>query len=1121
MLGRPENPAQSNPATCAVSTGATSVTAPPLPQPQDPAPALRETPAARDAHPQLIAAPPAAQSLLPVRRVSGVPAEDERERKARVFLSSTFRDMRGEREVLATETFPALKRKFRARGLEVQEVDLRWGVNENDPTLDICLAAVRRSNWFVGLIGQRYGTTLEDAAVVAQLAGDYPSVRNGLGCSLTELEILEGVLANTQDDKHVLFFERDSAWLDTLNASERAEHEEPNDEAQAKLVDLKARIREKAGAPHVYASPKDLGALFDARISAALEAMCPPLDGADDPFEQEHRLHAAYGRERLGLYVGGEPYLRDLDAWMRDEANTPMLITGASGSGKSTLVSHWSARRARARANDVVFVHYLGASPESANPVALVRRLWTFLNRVTGEDVEAPSVDENLDDLRGKLSERLAQANGFAARENAHVLIALDGLDKLADEHRDLRWWPSALPARVKLLASSLDGKARDAAKDRGWTELEVKPLDAAEQSAFIAETLSSWNKSDFPEVRKKRVLAHPLAGLPLFLKAILEELRVSAANDVLDQRLDHYLKAPAMADLFTAILAQVGIECGEELTAKALSLIWASRSGLEEDEIVAIAGATSLAWERLRNRLADALRDHNGRIDFAHDYLRQAVERVYLCGEGAKRAVHLAVADRFEAREADLRQAEELPYQLRAAGELGADDAWCRLEAQLADVERFGFLRQRGHGEMLSYWLPLKERGRDPETLLCTAFEKRTGDIAQWTRADIDLAAALSAFLQFAGATGDSLQRLGERICDACERILGPEHPDTLAATGNLAQTLGARGDLGGAQRNQEHVLEVMMRRWGPEHPLTLTAMNGLANTLRNLGDYEQAQRCQEWVVEAMTRAFGVEHPSTLTSMNNLAQTLRDLGDLEQAQRYGRRVLELRSRILGPDHPETISSMSNVAISFYGAGELVAAQRYQEQVLEARVKLLGPEHPDTLVGMNNLAATLWARGDLGEAQRNQERVLETRKRVLGDRHVSTLLSMNNLAQTLYAVGEFDRAQQIQEHVLKARMEILGAEHPDTLISMNNLGGTLAARGDLEAAQQCQEQVLEAMTRVLGRTHPDTLDSMWNLAETLKARGDLEAAQRLLEERQRMLGPEPGVMSDGQGGAGG
>jgi tetratricopeptide (TPR) repeat protein len=1048
------------------------------------------------------------------RRASGVPVEIEQERKARVFVSSTFKDMRAEREVLATDTFPSLKRKFRARGVEVQEVDLRWGVNEDDATLDICLQAVRRCNWFVGLIGQRYGTTFEDEKIASQLSGDYPVVREGLGRSVTEIEILEGVLLNTKDDKQTLFFERDPAWLDTLSPGERPDYEDQDADAQSKLAELKTRIRGRVGGVHAYGSPQEIDAVFEQKMSEALEKAFPPVETADDPFMQEHRLHAAYARERLRLYVGGEDNLNQLDAWMTQNGAPPKIAVGASGGGKSTLIAHWTSRWVRTHPNDIVFAHYLGASPDSADPAALIRRLWLHLNRITGDDIAPPSPDTELGDLRDQVSDRLTKAVAFAEREKIVILIALDGLDKLSEENRDLRWWPRVLSPRIKVLASSLDGMARDAARERNWEELVVRPFGAAEQSAFISETLKDWNKSDFPEMRKRRVLGHALAGLPLFLKTILEELRVSAANDVLDARLDDYLNARDMPDLYVRILAQMEHECGKDFVAQALSLIWASRVGLEEDEIVAISSETQsaargfvgLSWERLRNRLADNLRDSQGRVAFSHDYLRKAVEAIYLKSEDAKRKAHLDIADRFQAREPDARQAEELPYQLRAA------EAWERLELLLVDLDRLGLLRARGDGELLSHWLPLKERGQDPEGLLCAAFEARAPVPEHWTQEDIDLSGTLGKFLHFAGATGDASLRLLERRALALERVQGPDHPSTLTALNNFAHKLYLCGDLREAQKLHERVVERMTRVLGAEHPLTLGGMSNLALICRGLGDFDGAQRVQTPVVEAMTRQLGGEHPVTLKSMSVLACILEDRGDRKSAQRLHEFVLESSKRILGVEHPDTLWNMANLAVSLGAGGDLEGARTLQQRVLEARTRLLGAEHVHTLTSMVGLARTLHALGDFEGAKTLHQRALEARKRVLGPEHLDTLSSILNVAHSLQTAGDLEGARTLQQHVLDARTRLLGSEHPDTLTSMLSVARSLQAIGDLEGARSLEQCVLDARTRVLGPEHPMTLSAMNRLALTLNDCGDSDGAlglqERVLEAQTRLLGPE-------------
>jgi telomerase protein component 1 len=57
-------------------------------------------------------------------------------RTARVFLSSTFRDMHAERDHLINVVFPALRERLVPHRVHLVDVDLLWGVTreqaEND-----------------------------------------------------------------------------------------------------------------------------------------------------------------------------------------------------------------------------------------------------------------------------------------------------------------------------------------------------------------------------------------------------------------------------------------------------------------------------------------------------------------------------------------------------------------------------------------------------------------------------------------------------------------------------------------------------------------------------------------------------------------------------------------------------------------------------------------------------------------------------------------------------------------------------------------------------------------------------------------------------------------------------
>jgi tetratricopeptide (TPR) repeat protein len=80
--------------------------------------------------------------------------------------------------------------------------------------------------------------------------------------------------------------------------------------------------------------------------------------------------------------------------------------------------------------------------------------------------------------------------------------------------------------------------------------------------------------------------------------------------------------------------------------------------------------------------------------------------------------------------------------------------------------------------------------------------------------------------------------ERYGRAALELATGALGPQHPDTLTAMENLAETLYAQGDLVGAHALQEQVLAAMKQLLAPQHPYTLTAMNNLAQTLQAQGD-------------------------------------------------------------------------------------------------------------------------------------------------------------------------------------------------------------------------------------------------------------------------------------------
>jgi len=88
-------------------------------------------------------------------------------RTFRVFVSSTFLDLKSERNILQRLTYPRLVDLCARHGVTFQAIDLRWGISEeaslDQRTIDICLNEIKRCRAtsprpnFIILLGERYG----------------------------------------------------------------------------------------------------------------------------------------------------------------------------------------------------------------------------------------------------------------------------------------------------------------------------------------------------------------------------------------------------------------------------------------------------------------------------------------------------------------------------------------------------------------------------------------------------------------------------------------------------------------------------------------------------------------------------------------------------------------------------------------------------------------------------------------------------------------------------------------------------------------------------------------------------------------------------------------------------
>src|SRR5216684_1023813 len=196
-------------------------------------------------------------------------------------------------------------------------------------------------------------------------------------------------------------------------------------------------------------------------------------------------------------------------------------------------------------------------------------------------------------------------------------------------------------------------------------------------------------------------------------------------------------------------------------------------------------------------------------------------------------------------------------------------------------------------------------------------------------------------------------------------------------------------------AQALQQQSMEIRQRVLGPEHPDTLTSMNDLATDLDDSGHYAEAEKLEREALDISRRVLGPEHPDTLMLMSNLGNTLWQ--EDPYPEELFRETLDIKRRVLGPEHPDTLLAMSNLAYVLGDKGRYAEAEKLEREELDISRRVLGPEHKGTLTSMDNLAVVLSREGRNAEAEKLEREALDISRRVLGAEHPQTAASIYNL----------------------------------------------------------------------------------------------------------------------------
>ena len=1007
-------------------------------------------------------------------------AQHTANREIRVFISSTFRDMHAERDYLISHVFPVIRRACRERQVEFTEIDLRWGVTkeeaEQGKVVRICLEEINRCRpYFLSLLGDRYGWAPIEADLdhKAELLALFPFLEDSLkaGLSVTEMEILHGVLDNPDMAEHSFFYLRDKALSQSLAESYNTPHDyfETEQRLNDKLTALKDKVR-SSGLPvrDNYASIEALAELIKQDLLAVLDTQFPE-DQTPTPLEAEQNAHRSYARERCQAYIANPKDIEVLDKHLNTLTNHALLITGESGLGKSALLAYWLNQQRLIKPEQFIIEHYVGISGD-ADPVAIIRRIMAEIKNRNHDSEDLPSKPEQI--IRdfplwlAKISER------------DPLLLIIDGLNQL--ENKEGLWLPSFWQENVKAIFSVIPCEQLEALSQRTWPVHTLEALDIKRREQLIREWLASYRKALTAE-QTQLIAQAPQTGNPLFLKTVLEELRIFGYFEQLDQRISTLLSANNPQELFILVLARLENDFGKDIVTQIMQALWAARRGLSETEIAGITGLSRLVISTFLMSIDAHLAKRGGLLNFFHDYLRQAVKLHGLENKENETHAHIKLAQYFELQELNDRVAEELPWQWQQA------EQWEALKDCISAIPMFDWLYCSNKYQLLAYWLHLDDFYEPGECYL-NSFKK-------WMLVTVDTEEDIAAILNCMGcflfieytsyATAEQflLQSLA-----IFEKTLVSNNIMTNGAWYHLAMLRKAQGNYAEAELVFRKVIAIdEMEAISTDQEHTILHLCGLANLLSIVDKATEAETL-------FRRAIKLGNDDS--AVNGLANLLNHQGNYVEAELLHRRVLLNRKSLLGFKHPDTIMSQYNLAIVLVEQGNYVEAEQLYRSSLVSTEDIFGKRHTETARVLSNLANML---KDLQEkcleAELIYRRALNIREIILGPVHPDTALSLHNLASFLNSQGKSIESESLYRRAMTIQEAIFGENHPTFLQSLKHLGMLLHDRGNSNEAESLYRRLLLIHEMVLGVNHPDTTETVWNLAQLLNEQGnDVEAS---------------------------
>ncbi|MEA4987636.1 MAG: DUF4062 domain-containing protein, partial [Anaerovorax sp.] len=587
-----------------------------------------------------------------------------------IFVSSTFKDMQAERDMLHMEVMPRLQEKARNYGERISFIDLRWGVDTGDmdseagakKVLSVCLDEIDRCRpYMLIFLGERYGWIPESRLIENAIAEKGFSVED-IEESVTALEIEYGVFSSKEAVERCIFCIREPLPFNEMPHEIQKDYIAESSIHKSKLEALKKRIKQLHGAEIItyraeWHKNKVCGLeVLSEQLYALFIKMFEKewLKKSDLSWQDRELMEfQLFMEEKRSCFVGRQSLIDHYYNLINDTQYKAFILQGEEGSGKSSMLSMLTERLIQK--NYIVFPFICGNSGKSDDLDDMIKQMVYFLETHLelshlGEENQGKS---NKTITREKWRERFFElCESYGKTKKRPFAFVIDALEQLKeqDEAGSFSWIPPFFSQNIIFIVSfKNDFKANlfheDVLIQEDFCVQELELLQDSNKKELIKGILAA-NHKGLDEIVVDALVNKKSSDNPMYLSMLLTRLMMMDREDFLEadrmggggEGLDALMisiieQAPEeLQEMSAALIQEAARRCSPKQAQETLYLLAASRRGLREEDLEAIILSSNKVWNTVDfSRLLRYMQSYfvireDGCVDFTYPMTRKGL---------------------------------------------------------------------------------------------------------------------------------------------------------------------------------------------------------------------------------------------------------------------------------------------------------------------------------------------------------------------------------------------------------------------------------------------------------------------------------------------------------------